>query len=60
MKNVGFIGLGNMGGPMAINLIKAGFSVSVFDLVPVRLNGSQQKVLKPLPPRPTRSQMSMS
>ena len=34
MKNVGFIGLGNMGGPMAINLIKAGFSVSVFDLVP--------------------------
>ena len=34
MKNVGFIGLGNMGGPMAINLIKAGFSVSVFDLMP--------------------------
>ena len=34
MKNVGLIGLGNMGGPMAINLIKAGFSVSVFDLVP--------------------------
>jgi len=34
MKNVGFIGLGNMGGPMAINLIKAGFSLSVFDLMP--------------------------
>ncbi len=30
--NVGFIGLGNMGGPMAINLLKAGFSVRVFDL----------------------------
>jgi 3-hydroxyisobutyrate dehydrogenase len=32
MANVGFIGLGNMGGPMAINLIKAGHSVVVFDL----------------------------
>ena len=32
--DIGFIGLGNMGGPMAINLIKAGFSVSVFDLMP--------------------------
>lgn len=29
---VAFIGLGNMGGPMAINLVKAGFSTSVFDL----------------------------
>lgn len=33
MKTVAFIGLGNMGGPMAANLIKAGFSVRVFDLV---------------------------
>ncbi|MDG1944258.1 MAG: 3-hydroxyisobutyrate dehydrogenase [Halioglobus sp.] len=32
MANVGFIGLGNMGGPMASNLIKAGHSVVVFDL----------------------------
>lgn len=32
--SVGFIGLGNMGGPMAGNLVKAGFSVKVFDLVP--------------------------
>ncbi|MEO1081353.1 MAG: 3-hydroxyisobutyrate dehydrogenase [Pseudomonadota bacterium] len=31
---VGFIGLGNMGGPMAINLLGAGFSVRVFDLSP--------------------------
>jgi 3-hydroxyisobutyrate dehydrogenase len=29
---IGFIGLGNMGGPMAANLIKAGHIVSVFDL----------------------------
>lgn len=29
---IGFIGLGNMGGPMAANLAKAGFRVSGFDL----------------------------
>ncbi len=29
---IAFIGLGNMGGPMAINLHKAGHSVSAFDL----------------------------
>jgi len=32
MANVAFIGLGNMGGPMAINLVKAGHQVCVFDL----------------------------
>ncbi len=32
MANIGFIGLGNMGGPMAANLVKAGHSVTVFDL----------------------------
>ncbi len=31
---IGFIGLGNMGGPMAANLVKNGFTVKVFDLVP--------------------------
>lgn len=30
---VGFIGLGIMGRPMAINLVKAGFSLCVFDIV---------------------------
>ncbi|NIF80474.1 3-hydroxyisobutyrate dehydrogenase [Paraburkholderia sp. Cy-641] len=29
---IGFIGLGNMGMPMALNLLKAGHSLSVFDL----------------------------
>src|SRR5260221_12447749 len=29
---VGFIGLGNMGGPMAANLVKAGHAVTGFDL----------------------------
>lgn len=30
---IAFIGLGNMGGPMAANLVKAGFDVEVFDLL---------------------------
>lgn len=34
MSTVAFIGLGNMGGPMAANLLKAGMTVRVFDLVP--------------------------
>ncbi|OLL28393.1 3-hydroxyisobutyrate dehydrogenase [Burkholderia sp. SRS-W-2-2016] len=29
---IGFIGLGNMGAPMALNLLKAGHAVKVFDL----------------------------
>ena len=33
MTRVAFIGLGNMGAPMAQNLVKAGFSLIVFDLV---------------------------
>ncbi len=34
---VGFIGLGNMGGPMALNLVKAGFELVVHDINPARL-----------------------
>ena len=33
MANIAFIGLGNMGGPMVANLVKAGHKVSAFDLV---------------------------
>jgi len=29
---IGFLGLGNMGGPMALNLLKAGHQLTVFDL----------------------------
>src|SRR5215204_4961349 len=29
---IGFIGLGNMGGPMALNLMKAGHALVVFDV----------------------------
>ena len=32
MATIGFIGLGNMGGPMAANLVKAGHAVTGFDL----------------------------
>lgn len=32
MKNIAFIGLGNMGAPMAHNLIRAGYRLSVYDL----------------------------
>ena len=32
MAKITFIGLGNMGGPMAGNLVKAGHEVTVFDL----------------------------
>ena len=34
MNTIAFIGLGNMGGPMAENLLAAGFKVKVFDLMP--------------------------
>ena len=33
MSKIAFIGLGNMGAPMALNLVKAGHEVAVFDLV---------------------------
>ena len=35
MARIGFVGLGNMGGPMARNLVKAGHQVAAFDVVPV-------------------------
>src|SRR5918997_6947953 len=34
MTSIAFIGLGNMGGPMAANLVKAGHGVTGFDLSP--------------------------
>jgi 3-hydroxyisobutyrate dehydrogenase len=34
MTAIGFIGLGNMGAPMAQNLVKAGHEVTGFDIVP--------------------------
>ena len=34
MANIGFIGLGNMGLPMALNLVKAGHAVAGNDVMP--------------------------
>lgn len=36
---IGFIGLGNMGGPMAANLAKAGHDVTGFDMADVAIEG---------------------
>ena len=38
MTNIAFIGLGNMGGPMAKNLLAAGHTLHIFDLSEVALN----------------------
>ncbi|MGL4406441.1 MAG: NAD(P)-binding domain-containing protein, partial [Notoacmeibacter sp.] len=40
MANIAFIGLGNMGLPMAANLVKAGYNVSGFDLVSANLEAA--------------------
>src|SRR5690554_4519417 len=42
MANVGFIGLGNMGGPMAANLVKGGHKVQVFDLSEAALSAAKE------------------
>ena len=53
---VGFIGLGNMGGPMALNLVKAGFELVVYDINPARVaplvaaGATVEAWPKPLPP----------
>jgi 3-hydroxyisobutyrate dehydrogenase len=38
MTTIGFIGVGNMGGPMARNLVKAGHSLKVYDLDEEKVN----------------------
>lgn len=37
MGRIAFIGLGHMGGPMALNLVKAKYDLLVYDLVPAAL-----------------------
>lgn len=41
MAKLAFIGLGNMGGPMAANLVRAGHSVTGFDLAPAALEAAR-------------------
>jgi 3-hydroxyisobutyrate dehydrogenase len=40
MATVGFVGLGNMGGPMAANLVRAGHRVQGFDVVAAASNAA--------------------
>ena len=42
MTAIAFIGLGNMGNPMAANLVKAGHAVLGFDLVPENLTTARE------------------
>ena len=41
MSRIAFLGLGNMGAPMAANLVKAGHTVQGFDLVEVGEDGGR-------------------
>src|SRR5271169_2756919 len=42
MATIGFIGLGNMGAPMAANLVKAGHQVTGYDINPAALRALEQ------------------
>ena len=42
MARIGFVGLGNMGGPMLLNLLKAGHQLTAFDLVESALTRAKQ------------------
>ncbi len=43
MAHIAFIGLGNMGAPMAGNLVRAGHAVSGFDLSPAAIEAAQAR-----------------
>ena len=40
-EHVAVLGLGHMGGPMAVNLVKAGYTVAGFDVVPAALEAAR-------------------
>ena len=42
MTTVAFLGLGHMGLPMAANLVRAGYSVAGFDVVPAALDSARE------------------
>ena len=46
MATIAFIGLGNMGGPMAAHLVKAGHTVRGFDLLPQHLEEARANGLQ--------------
>ena len=45
--SVGFIGVGNMGNPMASNILKNGFKMKVFDLSPKAMENLVQAGAQP-------------
>ncbi len=47
MARIAFIGLGTMGLPMSINLVKAGHDVTGFDLVPERIEQASDGGVRP-------------
>jgi len=49
MPNIGFIGLGNMGAPMAANLVKSGDSVVGFDVIAAARQESAQSGIEIAP-----------
>lgn len=40
-RTIAFLGLGHMGGPMAVNLVKAGYTVTGYDVVPAALEAAR-------------------
>ncbi|MET7639434.1 3-hydroxyisobutyrate dehydrogenase [Streptomyces sp. NPDC005438] len=49
VSRIACIGLGNMGGPMAANLVKAGHQVTGYDLVPEAVTAAEQAGVKATP-----------
>jgi 3-hydroxyisobutyrate dehydrogenase len=47
MATIGFIGLGNMGGPMAKNLVQAGHTVRGFDVVAASVEAAKTAGIEP-------------
>ena len=58
MASIAFIGLGNMGGPMAANLVKAGHKVVAFDLVGAARNQAKANLPSAVPMPRSRSMAS--
>jgi 3-hydroxyisobutyrate dehydrogenase len=56
MATLAFIGLGNMGGPMATKLVRAGHQVRGFDLSPAAVESAAQSGVAPAPDIATAAQ----
>jgi len=52
MANIAFVGLGNMGLPMALNLVKAGHRLRGFEIVPAAIEAAAQAGIEVARPGP--------